>query len=133
MRAANGLRRLVTDLASKATRATDAVNVVLTVPGQVVVDDERDLLHIETARPDVGRDEHARGALPELGHDRVTLLCAGVRAGASGAHALCGISPCMAETVKLDSRIFSVSQSTWACQYELEDRASAPCDECCRR
>ena len=74
-----------TYLASESPRATDAVDVVLTIPRQVVVDHERDLLHIETARPDVGRDEHARCALPELGHDRVSLLCAAVSGVATSA------------------------------------------------
>ena len=45
--------------AAEATRSTDAVDIQLTVVGQVVVDDERHLLHVKTARPHVSSDENA--------------------------------------------------------------------------
>ena len=41
--------RKVLKKAAKAAAATDPVDVVLTVGGQVVVDDERDLLHVDAA------------------------------------------------------------------------------------
>lgn len=50
------------------------MNVVLAIARQVIVDDERDLLDIESASPDVGRDEDARSSRAELSHDRVALL-----------------------------------------------------------
>mmetsp|Transcript_57834 Transcript_57834/g.136049 ORF Transcript_57834/g.136049 Transcript_57834/m.136049 type:complete len:268 (-) Transcript_57834:285-1088(-) len=50
------------------------MDVQLTVVRQVVVDHQRDLAHVEPARPDVGGDEHARGARPELLHDRLAVV-----------------------------------------------------------
>ena len=50
------------------------MDVELTVVGEVIVDDERDLLHIDTAGPHVCRDEHTGRARPELLHDGVSLL-----------------------------------------------------------
>eukprot|EP00966_Prymnesium_polylepis_P299399 6918564-Prymnesium_polylepis.3 len=98
------------------------------------------LLHVDTAPPHVGCDQHARIARAELGHDRVALFlhaAARTRSGgdsaASGVGALhgaawrgaarshgprdalsraCGMSPCIDETVKLACRILLVSQST---------------------
>ena len=35
---------------------------------------QRHLLHVDTARPHVGGDEHASGTPAELAHDRVPLL-----------------------------------------------------------
>lgn len=48
-------------LATKAARATDPVNVQLTVVWQVVVDDEWDLLHVDASGPNIGGDEDAAG------------------------------------------------------------------------
>lgn len=45
-------------LASETTAAADPVEVQLTIVGEIVVDDERDLRHVDTSRPDVRRDEH---------------------------------------------------------------------------
>lgn len=50
------------------------MDVVLAVARQVVVDDQADLLHVDAAGPDVGGDEHAAGALAEVGHDAVAFL-----------------------------------------------------------
>jgi len=50
------------------------VDVVFTVCGQVIVDDEGDLLDVDTTGPDVGGDEDTAETLAEVGHDRVTLL-----------------------------------------------------------
>ena len=60
-------------LAAEATGAADPVNVELAVVGQVVVDDERDLLHVDAARPHVRGDEHPAHAAAELLHDGVAL------------------------------------------------------------
>eukprot|EP00955_Chlamydomonas_euryale_P058067 356968-Chlamydomonas_euryale.AAC.11 len=57
--------------AAKAARAANAVQVVLRLARQVVVDDQRHLLHINAACQQVGRDEHARRARAELAHDDV--------------------------------------------------------------
>ena len=50
------------------------VNVVLPVGGQVIVDDQRDLLDVDSTSEQIGRDEDARRARAELTHDDVTLL-----------------------------------------------------------
>lgn len=61
-------------LATKSSTATDTVDVVLTVAGQIVVDDQRDLLNVDTTGPDIGGNEDSRVALSEILHDAVTLL-----------------------------------------------------------
>merc|ERR1711988_780850 len=80
-------------LATEAARATDAVDVVLDVAGEVVVDDEGDLLHINTTSEEVSGDEDTRRASAELVHDDVTLLLGGFSVGGRdgkvlGAHLL---------------------------------------------
>jgi hypothetical protein len=50
------------------------VDVVLPVGGEVVVDDEADLLDVNAAGEQVCRDQDTAGAGPELPHDHVTLL-----------------------------------------------------------
>ena len=45
----------------------------LAVRREVVVDDEADLLHVDAAREDVGRDEHAALAVAELVEDQLAL------------------------------------------------------------
>jgi hypothetical protein len=47
------------------------VNVVLAVDWQVVIDDKRDLLHVDTAGKQVGGHEHTRGTRAELAHNHV--------------------------------------------------------------
>ena len=50
------------------------MNVVLPVGGQVVVDDQRDLLDVDASGQEVGGDQDAGGPGAELAHDDVTLL-----------------------------------------------------------
>lgn len=54
--------------------STDAVNVVGDVAGQVVVDDDGDLLHIDAASEQIGGDEHASLSSPEGTHALAALL-----------------------------------------------------------
>mmetsp|Transcript_138 Transcript_138/g.252 ORF Transcript_138/g.252 Transcript_138/m.252 type:complete len:462 (+) Transcript_138:109-1494(+) len=61
-------------LAAEAARAANAVDVELSVVRQVVADDQRHLLHIQTSAPEVGGDQDSAGTRPELLHDRVALL-----------------------------------------------------------
>mmetsp|Transcript_16527 Transcript_16527/g.42337 ORF Transcript_16527/g.42337 Transcript_16527/m.42337 type:complete len:454 (+) Transcript_16527:479-1840(+) len=61
-------------LATEAATAADAVDVVLPVRRQVIVDDQRHLLHVDAAREHVGRDEDPTAARAELAHDHLTLL-----------------------------------------------------------
>lgn len=49
------------------------MDVVLTVGGEIVVDDEGHLLHINTTSQKVGGDQDTRRAGTELLHDQVTL------------------------------------------------------------
>jgi hypothetical protein len=46
-------------LAAKTTRTANAMDVRFTVDGQVIVDDQRHLLHINTTGKNVGGDKHA--------------------------------------------------------------------------
>jgi hypothetical protein len=46
-----------TYLPAEPAGSTDSVDVELTVVGQVVVDDQRDLLHVNAARPHVSGDQ----------------------------------------------------------------------------
>lgn len=60
-------------LTTETATTTDTVDVVLTVGGKVVVDDQRDLLNVDTTSQQIGGDEDTRGARAELLHDKVTL------------------------------------------------------------
>lgn len=60
-------------LATETTTTTNAMNVVLTVGGEIVVDDQGNLLDINTTGQKVSGDEDTRGAGAELLHDKVTL------------------------------------------------------------
>jgi hypothetical protein len=60
-------------LASETSTTTDAVDVVLAVGGQVVVDDEGDLLDIDTTGKEVSGDEDTGRSGTELLHDDITL------------------------------------------------------------
>ena len=60
-------------LTTETTTTTDTVNVVLTVGGKVVVDDQGDLLDIDTTGQEVSGDQDTRGTGTELLHDHITL------------------------------------------------------------
>jgi hypothetical protein len=61
-------------LTTETTTTTDAVDVVLAVGGQVVVDDQRDLLDIDTTGQKVSGDQDTGRTGAELLHDNITLL-----------------------------------------------------------
>ena len=61
-------------LSAETARATDPVDVAFLALGQLVVDHEADLLHVDTSGEQVCGDEHAHRARAELLHDDVTLL-----------------------------------------------------------
>ena len=50
------------------------MDVELTIVGKIVVDDERDLLDVNTTGPNISGDEDSRLAASELLHDGVSLL-----------------------------------------------------------
>jgi hypothetical protein len=57
-----------------ASGAANAVNEILRL-GQVVVDDVRDILHVNAARSDVGRHQDAVASLLESGQGCVRCDC----------------------------------------------------------
>lgn len=61
-------------LSAETTCATDSVDVVLFLRGNLVVDDETDLLDIDTTSEQISGDENANGTLAELAHDDFTLV-----------------------------------------------------------
>jgi len=60
-------------LSTETTGTTDSVHVVLLPHGELVVDDESDLLDIDTTGEQVSGDEDAGGSLTELLHDEISL------------------------------------------------------------
>ena len=50
------------------------VNVVFTVVGQVIVDDEGHLLDVDAASEEIGGDEHTAAARAELAHNDFALV-----------------------------------------------------------
>jgi hypothetical protein len=60
-------------LSSETTTTTDAVDVVLAVGREVVVDDQRDLLDVDTTGEKVSGDQDTGRAGSELLHNNVTL------------------------------------------------------------
>ena len=53
---------------------TVPVNVIFSICGKIVVDDEGNLLDVDTTSEEVGGDQHARRAGTELTHNNITLL-----------------------------------------------------------
>jgi hypothetical protein len=56
------------------SRPPDSVDVQFTVVREVIVYDQRDLLHVNAARPHVCCDQHTAVSSPELLHDGVSLF-----------------------------------------------------------
>src|SRR5690242_11389717 len=50
----------------RAARSADAVNIILGVHGEIIIDDVRDAVHIDAPRGDVGGDQHAHGTRLEI-------------------------------------------------------------------
>ena len=50
------------------------MDVVLSVGWEIVVDDEGDLLDVDTTGQEVGGDQHATGPGSELAHNNISLL-----------------------------------------------------------
>jgi len=59
-------------LSTVTTSSTDSVDVVFLLEGQLVVDNETNLLHINTSGKQVSGDEYTDGAGTELLHDNVS-------------------------------------------------------------
>ena len=60
-------------LTTETTTTTDTVNVVLAVGGKIVVDDQGNLLDIDTTGQKVSGDQDTGGTGAELLHDNITL------------------------------------------------------------
>lgn len=60
-------------LSSESASSTDSVDVVLLLDGQLVVNHETNLLHIDSSGEKVRGDEHTHGTLSELLHHDVSL------------------------------------------------------------
>ncbi len=60
-------------LSAESTTTTDTVNVVLAVGRKIVVDDQRDLLNINTTSQQVSGNQNTRRTRAELLHDHITL------------------------------------------------------------
>lgn len=60
-------------LPAESATTTDTVNVVLTVGGQIVVDDQGNLLNIDTTGEKISGDENTRRSRAELFHDDIAL------------------------------------------------------------
>lgn len=88
-------------LASKTSRSTDPVDVVLTVRGQIVVDDQRHLLNIDTTSPNIRRDQHTRVSLTEVLHNAVTLPLWHI--SVHGRHCEVGLAHLVSEPVDLSA------------------------------
>jgi len=58
---------------SETTGSTDSMNVILLLERKLVVNDETDLLDINTSCKQISGDEHSRGTRSELFHDRISL------------------------------------------------------------
>ena len=90
-------------LATETNTTTDAVDVVLAVGGQVVVDDQRNLLHVDTTGQEIGGDQDTRGAGAELLHDHVTLAL--VHVAVHGGHGEVACGELVGEPVDLSARV----------------------------
>jgi len=60
-------------LTAETTATTDAVDVVLAVGGKVVVDNQRNLLDIDTTGQEISGNQDTRRAGAELLHDQISL------------------------------------------------------------
>lgn len=60
-------------LSAETTTTTNSVDVVLTVGGEIVVDDQGNLLDIDTTGQKISGDQDTRRAGSELLHDQITL------------------------------------------------------------
>ena len=67
-----------------ARRTPDAVHIVLGIVGNVVVDDERNVVDINATSYDVRRHEHANMSIPEVLHYLLTLAL--LQVGVHGGH-----------------------------------------------
>ena len=86
-------------LTTKSTTATDSVDVVLSVGGEVIVDDQGDLLDIDSSGQKVGGDQDSGGARTEFPHDDVTLLL--VHVSVHGGHSEVSLMHLLGQPVDL--------------------------------
>ena len=58
----------------RTRRTTDTMDVVLGVMRHVIIDDERNVRHVNTACHHIGGDQYSHLAVTEIEHDLVTLV-----------------------------------------------------------
>merc|ERR1711991_1177619 len=56
-------------LSSETTRSTDTMNVIFTVWRQIIIDDQRYLLNINTSGKKISSDQNTRGTRPDNDND----------------------------------------------------------------
>jgi len=61
-------------LSLKSTRSTDSMDIKFSVQGQIVTNDQTDLLHIKTSTPDICGYEHSALPCSELSHNSISFL-----------------------------------------------------------
>lgn len=61
-------------LTPETSTSADSVNIELTVSRQIVVDNQRNLLHIETSTPKISRYQDSGISLSELTHNSISLF-----------------------------------------------------------
>lgn len=61
-------------LSTETSGTSDSVDVALLLEGEIVVDDQVDLVDIDTTGKHIGGDEHSGGTRSERSHDQVTVL-----------------------------------------------------------
>merc|ERR1712113_292130 len=85
--------------AAEAARASNAVDVELTIVGEVIADHKRNLLHIESTAPQVSGDQHTAGSGTELLHDGISFLLWHV--SVDGSHGEVAITHFLREPINL--------------------------------
>ena len=90
-------------LAAEATGASNPVQVVLGLCGEVIIDDQGDLLHINASGQQVSGDEHPGGARSELAHDDIASIL--VHVTVSGRNCVVLLGHLVCQPVDLQSKL----------------------------
>ena len=112
-------------LPSKTTTSTDSVDVVLTVGRKVIVDDQGDLLDIDTTSQEISSDQDTGRAGPEFLHDQITLSL--VHVTVHGRHGEVAGRKLVSEPVNLPSSVAEDdSLSDGNCLIQIGERVQLP-------
>ena len=83
---------------ARAACPSDAVDVILGIDGNVVVDNMGDVRDINAARGDIGGDQDVEPLASELGQNALALVLRDVAVDAAGAQA--GLRQCLFQTIR---------------------------------